>query len=128
MTIGIAAHGPNAGLAVMRALAAVEAVGRGAIGGFVSFVALTEKGGAEWRSVQSGGSAALFGAGQHSMPSVLARARNAAVMSSGPNRPEPLCQFTPALEHVGLVTGHRMPNTIGVNGINLADEVLVLMR
>lgn len=127
MTIGIAAHGPNAGLAVMRALAAVEVVGRGAIGGFVSFVALTVDGRVERRSVQRGGSSALFKQGLQAMPSALAEAPNAGVMSSGPYRPEPLKQFTPAIAGVGLVTGHRMPNTIGVSGININDEVAELL-
>ena len=128
MTIGIAAQGPEAGLAVVRALAAVEAVGRGAIGGFVSFVALTEDGGIERASTQRGGIAALFGKGGATMPSALAGASIAGLMASGPDRPEPLGQFTPADAGVGLVTGHRMPNTIGVNGVNLNDEVLDLMR
>ena len=34
MTIGIAVRGPGAGLAAFKALAAVEKIGRGAIGGF----------------------------------------------------------------------------------------------
>ena len=128
MTIGIAAFGPNAGRAVIRALAAVELVGRGAIGGFVSFVAIAASGRIERTETQRGGSAALFSGGIASMPIALAEARIAGLMSSGPDRPEPLSQFTPADAPVGLVTGHRMPNTIGVNGVNLNDEVLDLMR
>ena len=127
MTIGIAAHGPNAGLAVLRALAAVEAVGRGAIGGFVSLVALTADGKVMRAATQKGGSGALLrnGAG---VRDEIGTATTAGLMSSGPDRPEPLSQFTPADAGVGLVTGHRMPNTIGVNGINLNDEVLALMQ
>lgn len=128
MTIGIAAHGPDAGLAVIRALAAVEAVGRGAIGGFVSFVALTADGGLGRACTQKGGSKALFGTAAVAMPALLATARSAALMSSGPERPEPLSQFTPADAAVGIVTGHRMPNTIGAGGVMLNDEVLDLMR
>ncbi len=128
MTIGIAAHGPNAGLAVIRALAAVEAVGRGAIGGFVSFVALSANGTVERATTQQGGSGALFGSGARAMPTAIAKAAIAGLMSSGPDRPEPLSQFTPAAAGVGLVTGHRMPNTIGVSGAFLNDEVLDLMR
>ena len=127
MTIGIAAHGPNAGLAVVRALAAVEAIGRGAIGGFVSLVAIGVDGRIERAVIQRGGSATLFGAAGH-VPSSIATSRVVGLMSSGPDRPEPLSQFTPADAAVGLVTGHRMPNTIGASGMNLNDEVLELMR
>jgi hypothetical protein len=49
-------------------------------------------------------------------------------MSSGPDRPAPLSQFTPADPAISLITGHRMPNTIGAGGFNLNDEVLNLMR
>ena len=128
LTIGIAAVGPNAGRAIIRALAAVESLGRGAIGGFVNLVAITAAGTVERAEIQRGGSAALFSGGIASMPIDIAEARIACLMSSGPDRPEPLSQFTPADARVGLVTGHRMPNTIGVNGVNLNDEVLDLMR
>ena len=89
MTIGIAAHGPNAGLAVVRALAAVEAIGRGAIGGFVSLVAIGVDGRIERAVIQRGGSATLFGAAGH-VPSSIATSRVVGLMSSGPDRPEPL--------------------------------------
>lgn len=128
MTIGIAAYGPNAGIAVLRALAAVEGVGRGAIGGFVSFVALTAEGGIVRASVQRGGTAALFAGGLSAVPDGVRTAGVAGLMSSGPDRPEPLSQFTPAIAGVGLVTGHRMPNTIGASGVNLNDEALSLIR
>ena len=49
-------------------------------------------------------------------------------MSSGPNRPSPLAQFTPGDPRVGLVTGHRLPNTVGAGGTPLNEEVLALMR
>jgi hypothetical protein len=62
------------------------------------------------------------------MPTAAAEAPIAGLMSSGPDRPEPLSQFTPADGAVGLFTGHRMPNTIGVNGMNLNNEALELMR
>lgn len=128
MTIGIAAHGPNAGLAIVKALAAVEAVGRGAIAGFVSFVAITAAGGIHRAVTQRGGSTALFDGDVRSIPAEIAAAETAGLMSSGPDRPEPLSQFTPADPRIGLVTGHRMPNTIGVSGVNLNDEVLDLMN
>jgi hypothetical protein len=128
VTIGIAAFGPNAGRAVLQALRAVEAVGRGAIGGFVSFVAITASGRVDRLQTQYGGTQTLLPGGAGSMPTAIAEATIAGLMSSGPDRPEPLSQFTPADGDVGLVTGHRMPNTIGVNGMNLSDEVLQLMR
>ena len=128
VTIGIAAFGPNAGRAVMEALRAVEAVGRGAIGGFVSLVVIHASGRVERWETQRGGSARLFPGGLQKMPAAAAEAPVAGLMSSGPDRPEPLSQFTPADGGVGLVTGHRMPNTIGVNGMNLNDEALELMR
>lgn len=127
MTIGIAAHGPQAGLAVLRALAAVESVGRGAIGGFVSFSAVSDTGEVLRAETQIGGTSGLFPGGLHVAPAGLLQARVAGLMSSGPDRPAPLSQFTPARAGVGLVTGHRMPNTVGTNGINLNEEVLGLM-
>lgn len=126
MTIGIAAFGPNAGLAVWRALRAVEQVGRGAIGGFASFVALDSGGSVLRAQTQRGGAAALF-SGAPPAPT-LAAATIAGVMSSGPDRPEPLSQFTPADGGTGLVTGHRLPNVPGVGGRALNEEVLALMR
>lgn len=126
MTIGIAATGPDAGRAVVRGLAAVEAVGRGAIGGFVSFVAILPDGRLVRAATQRGGTAALFEG--DAMPDEVAAATVAGLMASGPDRPEPLSQFTPADGSVGLVTGHRMPNTVGASGIHVNDEVLALMR
>ena len=127
MTIGIAAFGPAAGRAVARALRAVEQVGRGAIGGYVSFVALAADGGVLRAETQRGGVAALLTAAGE-LPAALAAAEFAGLMSSGPDRPEPLSQFTPADGQVGLVTGHRMPNDHGAGGGRLNDEVLALMR
>ncbi len=127
MTIGIAAYGPHAGLAVIRALAAVESVARGAIGGFVSFAAIPKTGDVLRASVQHGGSVGLFGPHAEAMPNAMANAEMAGLMSSGPDRPEPLSQFVPAAHGVGLVTGHRMPNTIGRSGLTLNEEVLGLM-
>ncbi|MBT9290935.1 DUF6963 family protein [Prosthecodimorpha staleyi] len=128
MTIGIAAYGPNAGLSILRALAAVEAVGRGAIGGFVSMVALSSSGAVLRAETQQGGSRGLFPDGFGAAPPDLTAAAVAGLISSGPNRPEPLAQFTPALGGVGLVTGHRMPNTAGVSGRQVNEEVLDRLR
>jgi hypothetical protein len=129
MTIGIVAHGPRAGLAIVRALRAIEAVGRGAVGGFVSLVAINSDGRIERAETQRGGTMGLFPNGETERAAAsLMAAPTAGLMSSGPDRPEPLSQFTPAAVGVGLVSGHRMPNTIGVNGVSLNEEVLKLMQ
>lgn len=131
MTIGIAAFGPQAGLAVFRALAAVERVGRGAIGGFASFVAIGSDG-TLWRAeTQRGGTTTLFVAGEATgipPPAAIATATWAGVMSSGPDRPPPLARFTPADPAVGLLTGHRLPNSAGPDGRPLNEAVLARMR
>lgn len=126
MTIGIAVSGPMAGLAAFRALRAVEAVGRGAIGGFVSLVAVGADGNMVAAETQRGGCSALFGGGDP--PRHIAKAGLAALMSSGPDRPEPLGQFTPADPSAGLVTGHRLPNMAGRGGVVPADAALRLLR
>ncbi|UEX79969.1 DUF6963 family protein [Spiribacter halobius] len=127
MTIGIAASGPRAGLAVYRALAAVERVAEGAIGGFAAFAALDAHGVLHRAATQRGGSRTLFTAGERTgaePPPAVAEAPFAALMSSGPDRPEPLAQFVPAARGAGLVTGHRLPNAAGRAGRPLNRLVL----
>jgi len=127
MTIGIAACGPRAGLAVYRALAAVERVAEGAIGGFAAFAAIGADGVLHRAATQRGGSRTLFTAGERTgvePPGVVAEAPFAALMSSGPDRPEPLAQFVPAARGAGLVTGHRLPNAAGRAGRPLNRLVL----
>jgi len=129
MTIGILASGPQAGLAVFRALRAVEQVGQGAIGGFASFVALDGERLLR-HETQRGGTSTLFTAGERTggePDAATAAARLAGVMSSGPDRPVPLSQFTPAATGIGIVTGHRLPNAGGRNGVPLNTAVLDLM-
>ena len=126
MTIGIAAYGPNAGQAIIDALRAAEVVGHGAISGFVSMVVIGEDGELHRIETQRGGTQGLLKGGE--MPTHFMRARHAALMSSGPDRPSPLAQFTPGDARAGLVTGHRLPNTVGAAGIPLNDEALRLMR
>lgn len=131
MTIGIAVRGPGAGLAAFRALAAVEKVGRGAIGGFVSFVAITADGELLRAETQRGGTATLFTEGEQTgvpPPQAFATAILAGLMSSGPDRPPPLSQFTPAAAAVGIVTGHRLPNMPGADGVPLNQAVLARMQ
>lgn len=125
MTIGIAAIGPNAGHAILEALRAVEKIGSGAIGGFVSFVAIDAEDRLVRAETQTGG------AGDPAFREASApfrAARIAALMSSGPNRPSPLSQFTPGDPGVALLTGHRLPNTVTPKGSALNIEVLERLR
>jgi hypothetical protein len=126
MTIGIAAFGDRAGQAIIDGLAAAEAVGRGALHGFVTLVTIGPDGRLHRAEVQDGGVRALL-AGRP-VPDPIANAPLAGLMSSGPNRPAPLSQFTPADPNVGLVTGHRFPNSRGARDRPLNLEILDLMR
>lgn len=131
MTIGIAVRGPGAGLAIFKALEAVEKIGRGAIGGFVSFVAVTADGELLRAETQRGGTTTLFTEGERTgilPPSAFADAPLAGLMSSGPDRPAPLSQFTPTMAAAGLVTGHRLPNMPGADGMPLNQAVLTRMQ
>lgn len=131
MTIGIAAWGPDAGHAVFEALRVAEKVGRGSIGGFAVFVAITSDGRVIRAETQRGGTATLFLQGETTgtnPPGDAGTAPLAAVMSSGPDRPEPLAQFVVADGRAGLVTGHRLPNADAVSGKPLNAEILALMR
>lgn len=110
MTIGVAASGPNAGAAVRAAVLGAELLGRGAIGGFAVFAVLDEQGFVHHATTQRGGISAL------DIPSAWLHACHAAVISSGPDRPEPLLQFLPGADGVGLVTGHRLPNRPALAG------------
>ena len=125
MTIGIAAFGPNAALGIISGLDAVEKIGRGAIGGFVSIVALNEKGELIRFASQDGGAKILF---TNDLIYRIKGVRLAGLISSGPNRPEPLSQFIAAKPGVGIVTGHRMPQTKSSNGTALNSLVLQNME
>lgn len=130
MTIGIGAVGPNAGLAVLETLRLAERAATGSIGGYAVFAALGDDGTLYRAETQRGGTATLFTAGERTgvtPPDEIARARYAAVMSSGPDRPAPLTQFLPAEARVGLVTGHRLPNGAGADGKILNIAVLDAM-
>jgi hypothetical protein len=123
MTIGIAACGPGAADAILSALMAVETFASGAIAGFVSLAAIVEDR-IERVEIQTGGATALIAAGS---PQWLADSRCAVLMSSGPNRPPPLAQFTPGDAAIGLVTGHRFPNAHDRDGHPLNRTALALM-
>ncbi|MDE0001304.1 MAG: hypothetical protein OXQ29_01235 [Rhodospirillaceae bacterium] len=127
MTIGIAASGKNAGLAIFRALKAVEAVGSGCIGGFASLAAITDDRDLVRAVTQRGGSSTLFVVDERTgtdPPPRVAEAPIAALMSSGPDRPEPLAQFVAGDPRVGLVTGHRYAHAQGANGVAFNQDVL----
>jgi Domain of unknown function (DUF6963) len=130
VTIGIGALGPNAGLAVFEGLRAAERVANGSIGGFAVFAAVGPEGKLWLAETQRGGTATLFTEGEKTgvpPPPHVAAAMCAAVMSSGPDRPDPLSQFIAADPLVGLVTGHRLPSTIGNSGNAVNQAVLALM-
>ena len=124
MTIGIAAAGPGAARAILDALARAETIATGAIGGFISFACIAETGLLR-AEAQQGGARGLLAQG---LPAEMDTARLAVLMSSGPDRPEPLAQFTPADPSVGLVTGHRFPNAPSEDGVSLAAAALADMR
>ncbi|MEM8872580.1 MAG: hypothetical protein AAGE38_19425 [Pseudomonadota bacterium] len=125
MTIGIAAMGPRSGAGILAGLRAVEAVGRGAIGGFVSLVVLTADQKLMRAETQNGGTRGLF---TTSPPEEILRAPYAALISSGPNRPSPLSQFIAAAPGIGIVTGHRFPHVSTEQGHALNELVLDAMR
>jgi len=128
VTIGVAAHGAAAGAAVLAALAAVEAVGVGEIRGFAVFAAIEADGRLLRAETQRGGHAALLA--ELDAGGLRARATAstvAAVISSGPDRPEPLAQFLPG-SAAGLVTGHRLPNTAGADGVPVNQAALRLLE
>jgi hypothetical protein len=127
MTIAIAAYGCQAGLAVFQALQAAEAVGTGAIRGFVVLAVITGEGALQRYETQRGGTRTLFTDGETTgvaPPVAVQGAIAAALISSGPDRPTPLAQFLTADAQAGLVTAHRVPQGPSVNGLPLNVEVL----
>ena len=118
MTIGIAASGTNAGESVRAAVLAAELLGRGAIGGFAVFAVMLGDGKVRHCTTQTGGVTQL------TVPDEWLQATSAAAISSGPDRPEPLQQFLPGFDGIGLVTGHRLPNRAGSDGQPLNQAVL----
>lgn len=130
MTIGIGAYGPCAGRAIYDALAAAERVGVGAIRGFVSFAAIDKQGKILRSETQRGGATTLFTEGESTgvePPPMIAEAKFAGLISSGPDRPDPLAQFMLADNRGGLITGHRIPNAVSASGRPMNEEALNLM-
>jgi hypothetical protein len=112
---------------VFKALQAAERVGHGAIGGFATYAAIGADGQLFRHQTQRGGSTTLFIDGESTgvlPPDDVANAIAAAVISSGPERPEPLSQFLAADPAGGLVSGHRLPNGLSVDGSALNIEAL----
>jgi hypothetical protein len=127
MTITIAACGPRAGRAIFEGLRSCERVGRLSIGGFVALGAITRDGAPLRAETQRGGASTLFVEGEKTgaePPLELAEAIVAGLISSGPDRPNPLSQFLPVDPKVGLVAGHRIPNARSVDEGPLNSEVL----
>jgi len=118
MTIGIVASGSRAGAAVRAAVLGAESLGQGAIGGFAVFAVLDAQRQWHYCVTQRGGIKQL------DIALDWLNAPVAAVISSGPDRPEPLVQLLPGQSGVGLVTGHRWPTTRDANGIPLNQSVL----
>src|SRR3546814_14329001 len=116
MTIGIAAYGTAAGSAVLAGLDAVEAVGAGEIRGFGVFRALAPDGTTIDAETQRGGCTALRATlRDRGLLAVAEAAPVAALISSGPDRPEPLTRFLPA-SRARLVTGHPPAGAEGRRG------------
>ena len=131
MTFALGAFGPSAGLAAFRALRMVETVGSGSIGGFITYAAITEDGQVLRHEIQRGGTHTLFTEGETcgvEPPERTATAIAAGLISSGPDRPDPLSQFVPADGAVGLVTGHRLPNQVGADGQPLNEAALASLH
>ena len=109
-------------------LRATDRVGAGRIGGFAAFAAISADGRLLRHETLRGGTSTLFIEGEiTSPPPEVATATSAAVISSGPDRPEPE-KLLAADPLAGLVTGHRMPVTAGVDGIPVNQQVLDLMK
>ena len=109
----------------MVGLRAIEAIGRGAIGGFVSLAVLTLDGRLVRAETQKDGTEGLF---SDVAPDEILTAPLAALISSGPDRPTPLSQFVAGDTDVGLVTGHRFPQITRPDGQPLNVAILDAMR
>ncbi|HEC93112.1 MAG TPA: hypothetical protein ENI51_09000, partial [Candidatus Atribacteria bacterium] len=132
MTIGIGTSGKKAGEAVFRALQAVERVTTGSIGGFAVYAVIKDDGKVQKYTTQRGGTKTLITHGETTgvlPPEDILQAKIAAIISSGPDRPEPLEKVIPSKDNIGLVTGHRIPMaTCRVTGKPLNSRVLELME
>ena len=129
MTIGVVLRGPSAGAALVQSLASLENVALGSIGGFVSLVVLTKGKQPQFYQIQNGGVSALFATnGNKILPDSLVESDRAALISSGPNRPEPLNRFLAWDDAGNLVSGHRFPHTYSASGFPLNQVALNLIQ
>lgn len=123
MTIAIAATGPHAGKAILKALRTAELVCRGAIGGFVSAASINDDKVNRLQCQQGGVAGLPVGINCDEFK----KGTMAGLISSGPYRPEPISAFIVAAVGSGLVTGHRLPNAIGIDGNPINRAVLNAM-
>jgi hypothetical protein len=129
MTIGVIIRGPHAGAALVKCMASIEKIASGSIGGFVSLVVLRRGAQPVFYECQTGGVNALFGVdASRNLPSELMESDRAALISSGPNRPEPLHRFLSWDKTGNMVSGHRFPHTKTSKGIPLNESALGILR
>jgi hypothetical protein len=122
MTIGIAVTGKHAVVHALRVLRCAEILGSGSIGGFAVLAVMAEDGTVHYRQTQDGGSHAL------ELDPAWLNYQRAALISSGPHRPEPLQQFLPSLPGIALMTGHRLPNRPTPTGLPLNQLALQALQ
>lgn len=137
-TIAIVAVGPNAGQAVFEALQQVERIASGSIGGVAVIDVMLEDGTiCSYQNNGRGGTATLFIEGERTgvpPPPGIAAARIAAIVSTGPRAPadvgqEPCEQeYSTGRNGVGLVVGHRIPDSRGQDGQPVDAQVMQLMN
>ncbi len=129
MTIGIGAFGRRAGAAVLAAWEEAERRATGSLHGFAVFTVLDEDGRPITVTCQRGGLATLRARpdAQRDLLDRMAEAAVAGVITSGPDRPEPLTQFL-AAGPAGLVTGHRLPNLPTAEGVPANRAALALLE
>ncbi|WP_420565534.1 DUF6963 family protein [Thalassobaculum sp.] len=125
MTIGIGAFGRKAGAAVLAAWAEAERRATGSLHGFAVFTVLGTDGAPVSLECQRGGLATIRE--QAEALARMAEAEVAGVITSGPDRSEPLSQFL-AAGRAGLVTGHRLPNLATADGPPANRAALALLE
>lgn len=133
MTIGMVAFGRNAGLGVFKGLEAAEKVAEGSIWGFAAYRVITKEDQILTYETQRGGTTTLITRGETTgglPPKEVQEAQFAAIISSGPDRVEPLAvRVLPASPKVGLVTGHRNSSALLPDrDIQANKAVLELMK
>jgi hypothetical protein len=135
-TIAIAASGPRAGEAVFRALEEAEKISSGSIHGVAWFMAMTKDGKVHrFSNFGRGGTKTMFINGEETgtpPPAEIAEAPFAGVVSTGPRDPTYRIydpgKYPNGGDDVGFVVGHRLPNSIGKNGLPVDHEVFSLMQ